>query len=328
MELYKTHSFARWLAYYLTRDVENIETHLTKDESDFIRRQLLLRKDFSENPCAETAIALVSLFTDSSFRHQTHYNGIMRLKKELPDLSDIDLLNLFAVLFSIADRDILSFPVREILLDCYPEIVLEIAWSRTAPVLFQEETDISKFEAEVYPILCDYALAYCSTDEIAIWGENYDIGTKERREPVPGYSYEEYEQMNCYVHLTDSDTVNRMKHASYLAGYHTTDVDRGVFFIGNLITFATVDLADVVTLQIVRHQPFDSFLKMYRTLGTAAFGFAYKNPEDLAQKTEAFFEQYYPEGPLALSVRRLPLPILKKQDFETLKSQAFTEHGV
>ena len=156
--------------------------------------------------------------------------------------------------------------------------------------------------------------------DIAIWGERYDDGSEAPTEPVQGHGDEEFEEHNCYVHLTDRQTVERMRNAAYAAGYHSTDVDRGVMLIGNLLTFATDDLSSAVTLQVTGHTRFGTYEEMYRRLGTGAFGFPGRRPEECARETEAFFAEYDPEGPLALAVRKLPVPVLTERDFRKNKA--------
>ena len=99
----------------------------------------------------------------------------------------------------------------------------------------------------------------------------------------------------------------------------STSLSMQLLLIGNLLTFATADLSAAVTLQVTEHTRFETYIEMYRRFGTAAFGFPDKTAEDCAKATEAFLAEYSPEGPLALSVRKLPIPVLHKPDFQKNK---------
>ena len=320
MELYLNTSFFRSFTYYF--DSVDIEKRPNPEQRQaFFIKSNSLREGFADDKRIEWILEWISYISeqDKALINEPRYDAYMKLKTELPDLSDSDLLNLYAVMFRIEDGDTTPFPTRDILLDHYPEIVLRIAKEGKTPLVFSDEHDVSQFEKAVYTVLCDYIFAYCESDKLEIWGEYYEDAIEKKAELVDGFAGEECVNVDCKVYITDIETVNRMKRSEYAAGYYSTDIDRSTWFIGNLLTYTTGLFSNAVTLQITGHKYFDSYEEMYSTLGTDAFGYKNKTPAECAKETEYFFSKCYPEGPLALKVRKLPFPLLTKKDFIKLK---------
>lgn len=317
MTLYLTNRFIRSFSWFLTLDYR--ETEHDQLLREFREKEHSLRKAFEDDMRIEKIVELIDFIVSSDYVDQEKYDGYMKLKMEIPELAESDLLNLYAIMFNIADKKDLAFPAIKTLMDHYPEIVLHIRRYSTSPVLFNNEQDYDKFEKAIYSVLSDYVIAFCNSDDFSIWGENYDDGSKKPEEPVEGHALEEYEQINCLVYIADNKVVDRIRSAQFLEAFESNDVDRGITLIGNCITFSTPDLLNAVTVQIIGRTPFRSYKNMFETLGTNAFGFTDKTPAECAKKTKRLFASCYPEGPLALTVKKLPIPVLTKADLEELK---------
>ena len=314
MQLYLNYGFLRNMSYFFTEDrpLDDKVFHA------FWKQRLALQETFAQTHSPKTAGEVLRFIVSSGYAHRNRYAGYLRLKNGLPALAEPDLMNLYTVLFSTEVKMSVSWPAYRILREHFAEIVLRIVKRNAAPVVFRTAQDVARFTEALFEALCAYVLQYCPSDDVSLWGERFYTDT-EPQPPTQGYAMEEYENLTCYVHITDPDTVRKVGGAAYLAGYRSTDCDRGAMLVGGLITFASQDLSDALTLQIIGLEPYDSYEEMYHALGTAAFGCAGETPEACAAQTHAFLDRFYPEGPLALKVKRLSRPVLTKYDFDALK---------
>ncbi len=253
--------------------------------------------------------------------HMYRYEGWLRLQKELPSLSLPALWNLYAVLCELEKREEISFPAQEILRDLYPDIVLQIVAEGAVSPVFACTDDVERFAQAVCAALSDYVLAYCAPDDFSIWGENLEDPAAPPPPMKDSELGEEYEQIGCYVIITDIETVERMKRASEVAWYYSDDVDGGTSLICNLFTFTTGLHSDAVTLQITGRARFNTYEEMFDRLGVEAFGYRGKNPAECARETKWRLAETPPEAPMALHVKKLPQSLLTTADLTALKAK-------
>lgn len=328
MELYLTDRFLSAFSCYFMIDVwKDDEIWKKAAFLSFRQKERALLESFESHRDIETIQTLFRHVTTSNYVNKNRFVNYQRLKAEC-NLSTPDMLNLLAVLFILERENKVSFPARSILYDHYLEIVLKIAHGSAVSLVFCNDHDIERFKESVYTVLSNYyILAFCSPTDLSLWGEHYEDVGKEPSEPELGHAKEEYETVNCYVHITDIETVKRIKKSKYIAAYCSNDVDRGVSLIGNFLTFSTGLHSVAVTFQITGHMRFDSFEEMYFKLGTEAFGYDNKAYRVCAKETEHFFAKYCPEGALALKVKQLTQPILSMKAFEQLRKKESEQSG-
>ena len=182
-------------------------------------------------------------------------------------------------------------------------------------IIFNTKADIERFERQVYERLASFLLRECNENDWIVWGELDDDSIASVEEGKP---YEEYEQINCYVHLTDADTIKRVKRAEYIPAYFSTDIDYGAMLIGNVLTFAEKNnIENAVSVQITYHMAFDTYRNMFRELGISSFGYSDGTVESCAKETIEVLSEYdYNLSPLALRVKRLIKPVFSKCDLE------------
>ena len=325
MNLFNNYGFMRAFTRYLMKEIDNVDFFGEDvEQKEFFQTLNSTLEEYEKKPI-ETLNKCIEQIAKSKYAHIAHCVAFVHLKQELENITEEDFYNLYAVLFEIFEHQEMSFPACQVLYDYFHLIVCDIKRDNNCSLTFESESDIRCFENEVYRVLGQYVIEKVDIKDLTIWGEEYDYGLEDISTVTEGKPFEEYEKLNCYVHIADQETVNRCKRASYLPGYVSTDIDGGIFLIENMITITNKDFKDAVTFQIIGHKRFDSYKEMYEELGTDSFGYINESPESCAQKTESFFSKYDPEGVLALKVRKINMWVLNKmkymalQDYEKMK---------
>lgn len=318
MKLFENYGFYRSFAYYLMGEIEKIDFFSENEEEKVFFKKLNSIMDSNDKESIEKINEIVNHIGESKCANKNHYEAYLHLKK-ISDLTDEDIYNLYAVMFEIFEYQNISFPACEVLYENFHLIVCDIIKENNCSVRFDNENDIRNFENEVYKILGIYVIENVKEKDLSIWGEEYNCKSPTVKILKESKPFEEYEDLNCYVHIADQETVDRVKNVEYLPGYNTSDIDKSIFFIENMITVTNKGLTDAVTFQIIGYEYFNSYQEMFEKLGTEPFGYTEETSEICAQRTEELFSKYDPEGAMALRVRKLRRRILKKIDYMFLQ---------
>ena len=327
MELFLNDDFFRWFSVYFTKETKLCYGTSGFSEYSAFSKELDARLlSFSKDRSVEKITELLEYIASSDWVNKTRYDGYLELRSELFAFTDGDIYNMYAIMFSVADLQIIPFPAYDVLFDRFHELAQYVVRQTFAPVKLKTQPDAAVFEKEFYRALALYVLFYCPTKAVRIWGENYDGGTPEPEETGDGEEedspYEEYERLNCYVEITDAETVDRIRKADRLPAFFTTDLEYGNMLICNLITFATKDLSDAVTVQITAHQHFSSYEEMFGSLGSWMPWSEDGDPASNAERMRKLFPDCVLDSPMCLYIRELAIPILKLADLERLRRES------